>query len=115
MRLTRYRYNNTPLDNNGHYYYIKENDTIWNPGWQPSQTELDTYECRHGLGYTCYKGTKNNLEACVTTFVPIGSSCVLTRLSLRTIQIPLSISACIHMLSSVYGMLLMILITSSVI
>ncbi|CDB65173.1 glycoside Hydrolase Family 94 candidate b-glycan phosphorylase [Eubacterium sp. CAG:248] len=83
MRLTRYRYNNTPLDNNGHYYYIKENDTIWNPGWQPSQTELDTYECRHGLGYTCYKGTKNNLEACVTTFVPIGSSCVLTRLSFK--------------------------------
>lgn len=83
MRLTRYRYNNAPLDNNGHYYYIKENDTIWNPGWQPSQTELDTYECRHGLGYTCYKGTKNNLEACVTTFVPIGSSCVLTRLSFK--------------------------------
>ena len=83
MRLTRCRYNNTPLDNNGHYYYIKENDTIWNPGWQPSQTELDTYECRHGLGYTCYKGTKNNLEACVTTFVPIGSSCVLTRLSFK--------------------------------
>ena len=83
MRLTRYRYNNTPLDNNGHYYYIKDNDTIWNPGWQPSQTELDTYECRHGLGYTCYKGTKNNLEACVTTFVPIGSSCVLTRLSFK--------------------------------
>lgn len=83
MRLTRYRYNNTPLDNNGHYYYIKENDTIWNPGWQPYQTELDTYECRHGLGYTCYKGTKNNLEACVTTFVPIGSSCVLTRLSFK--------------------------------
>lgn len=83
MRLTRYRYNNAPLDNNGHYYYIKENDTIWNPGWQPSQTELDTYECRHGLGYTCYKGTKNNLEVCVTTFVPIGSSCVLTRLSFK--------------------------------
>ena len=83
MLLKLYRYNNTPLDNNGHYYYIKENDTIWNPGWQPSQTELDTYECRHGLGYTCYKGTKNNLEACVTTFVPIGSSCVLTRLSFK--------------------------------
>ena len=24
MRLTRYRYNNAPLDNNGHYYYIKD-------------------------------------------------------------------------------------------
>ncbi len=83
MRLTRYRYNNAPLDNNGHYYYIKENDTIWNPGWQPSQTPLDTYECRHGLGYTSYKGMKNKLEACVTTFVPIGSACELTRISFK--------------------------------
>ena len=23
LRLTRYRYNNVPLDSNGHYYYIK--------------------------------------------------------------------------------------------
>lgn len=83
MRLTRYRYNNAPLDNNGHYYYIRENDTIWNPGWQPAQTSLDSYECRHGLGYTSYKGSKNKLEASVTTFVPIGSACELTRLSLK--------------------------------
>ena len=33
LRLTRYRYNNVPLDSNGHYYYIKDGDTIWNPGW----------------------------------------------------------------------------------
>ena len=32
LRLTRYRYNNSPLDNNGHYIYIKDKDTIWNPG-----------------------------------------------------------------------------------
>ena len=64
MRLTRYRYNNAPLDSNGHYYYIKDGSTVWNPGWQPSQTALDAYECRHGLGYTIYKGIKNELEAC---------------------------------------------------
>lgn len=34
MRLTRYRYNNAPLDSNGHYYYIKDGSTVWNPGWQ---------------------------------------------------------------------------------
>ena len=28
LRLTRYRYNNVPFDSNGHYYYIKEGDTI---------------------------------------------------------------------------------------
>ena len=51
-RITRYRYNNVPADSNGRYYYIKEGGDLWNPGWQPTQTELDFYECRHGLGYT---------------------------------------------------------------
>ena len=43
LRLTRYRYNNCPLDQGGRYYYIRnnENGTIWNPGWQPTQTPLD--------------------------------------------------------------------------
>ena len=27
LRLTRYRYNDTPLDQNGRYYYIKDGDT----------------------------------------------------------------------------------------
>ena len=34
-RLTRYRYNSSPLDMDGHHIYIKDGDTIWNPGWQP--------------------------------------------------------------------------------
>ena len=28
LRLTRYRYNDTPLDQNGRYYYIKDGDTV---------------------------------------------------------------------------------------
>lgn len=83
LRLTRYRYNNTPLDSNGHYFYIRENDgTIWNPGWQPSQTELDEYHCRHGLGYTSYCGTYKQLRSEVTALVPIGSNCELSRVTL---------------------------------
>jgi len=83
LRLTRYRYNNTPLDNNGRYYYIKENDTIWNPGWQPTQTELDSYSCHHGLGYTKMSGQKNNLDASVTAFVPIGDNCEINKVTLK--------------------------------
>ncbi|MDD6221793.1 MAG: glycosyl transferase [Lachnospiraceae bacterium] len=82
LRLTRYRYNNTPLDNNGHYFYIKDGDTIWNPGWQPAQTPLDSYECRHGLGKTTITGKKNGLEAVVTTLVPVGGDCELSKVSL---------------------------------
>jgi cellobiose phosphorylase len=69
-RLTRYRYNNVPIDNGGKYFYIKDGDTVWNPGWKPSKTELDKFECRHGLGYSKIKGEKNGIEADVLYFVP---------------------------------------------
>ena len=82
LRLTRYRYNNTPLDSNGHYYYIKDGDTVWNPGWQPTQTELDSYSCRHGLGYTIIEGSKNGLTARQEVFVPLQENCELTRIIL---------------------------------
>ena len=52
LRLTRYRYNNIPNDEGGRYFYIKDGDTVWNPGWMPVKTDLDSYECRHGMGYT---------------------------------------------------------------
>lgn len=40
-RITRYRYNNVPIDMGGRYFYIKDGETIWNPGWSPVKTELD--------------------------------------------------------------------------
>lgn len=83
LRLTRYRYNNVPYDSNGHYYYIKDGDTIWNPGWMPSKTELDSYECRHGMGYSAFTGVKNGLMAQLTDFVPMGSTCEINKLTLK--------------------------------
>lgn len=82
LRLTRYRYNNIPLDSNGHYYYINENGKVWNPGWMPTKAELDSYECRHGLGYSVFTGVKNELKAEMTAFVPIGSSCEVNKVTL---------------------------------
>ncbi|MBQ2579829.1 MAG: glycosyl transferase [Lachnospiraceae bacterium] len=82
LRLTRYRYNNCPLDNGGRYYYIKDGDTIWNPGWQPTQTPLDSYSCRHGLGYSVITGSKNGVEAKLEAFVPVGDSCEINRITL---------------------------------
>lgn len=83
LRLTRYRYNNVPGDSNGHYYYIKEGDTVFNPGWMPTKTELDSYECRHGLGYSVFCGRKNQLSATLTAFVPVGDTCEVNRLTLK--------------------------------
>ena len=82
QRLTRYRYNNVPYDNNGHYFYLKENDTVWNPGWQPTKTPLDFYECRHGIGYSRFTSRKNGLTAQVLYFVPLEDTCEIQQLTL---------------------------------
>ncbi|GHT40238.1 glycosyl transferase [Bacteroidia bacterium] len=70
-RITRYRYNNVPMDNGGRYFYINDNGTVWSPGWKPCKTELDKYECRHGMNYTIITGEKNGIEAEVLFFVPL--------------------------------------------
>ena len=82
LRLTRYRYNNVPADTNGRYYFIKHNDTVWTPAWQPVKTELDSYECRHGLGYSRFTSSKNKIEAKLTAFVPLHETCEVNQLIL---------------------------------
>ncbi|MGN0161179.1 MAG: GH36-type glycosyl hydrolase domain-containing protein [Lachnospiraceae bacterium] len=82
LRLTRYRYNNVPYDTGGHYYYINDNGTIWNPGWQPTKTELDEYSCRHGMGYSVFTGKKNNVKTEVTAFVPINNNCEVHKVTI---------------------------------
>ena len=69
-RITRYRYNNVPVDMGGRYFYINDNGDIWSPGWSPVKKDLDNYSCRHGMGYTIIKGERNGIEAEVTFFVP---------------------------------------------
>ncbi len=82
-RLTRYRYNNAPLDSEGFHIYIRDGAAVWNPGWQPVQTELDAYACRHGMGYTVIEGAKAGLRASQEAFVPLGDNCLLLRVTLR--------------------------------
>ncbi len=81
-RITRYRYNGVPMDEGGRYFYIKDGNTVWNPGWKPCKTELDSYECRHGMGYSRITGRKNGVEASVLFFVPVGMRCEVHRLTL---------------------------------
>jgi cellobiose phosphorylase len=70
-RITRYRYNNVPMDAGGKYFYVNENGDVWSPGWKPVKAELSSYECRHGLGYTVIKGERNGIEAEVLYMVPL--------------------------------------------
>ena len=82
-RITRFRYNNVPVDNGGKYFYIKEGDKVWSPGWKPVKTELDRYECRHGLSYTRIFGELNHLEASALYFVPLGDNVEIQHLKLK--------------------------------
>ena len=82
LRLTRYRYNDTPNDVNGKYFYIKDGDTIWNPGWKPTKTELDSYECHHGIGYSRFISSKNDVQASVLAFVPMNDTCEINQVKL---------------------------------
>ena len=81
-RILRYRYNGVPMDDGGRYYYIKDGNTVWNPGWKPCKTLLDSYECRHGMGYTRITGVKDGLKADVLFFVPLGHPCEVHRVRL---------------------------------
>jgi cellobiose phosphorylase len=81
-RITRYRYNNVPMDSGGKYFYIKDGESIWSPGWKPCKTELDSYECRHGMNYTVITGEKNGVSASVLYFVPLKTWAEVQKLTL---------------------------------
>ena len=71
-RLTRYRYNGVPADSGGRYIYLRDDDSgeYWSPSWQPTQRQLDDYECRHGLGYTQIASSYLDVHAETLYFVP---------------------------------------------
>ncbi len=75
-RITRYRYNNVPLDLGGRYLYLRDDATgeFWSPTWQPTRTPVENYTCRHGLGYTLIHSIYKDIEAQVRYFVPMGQN-----------------------------------------
>ncbi len=79
-RLTRYRYNNVPLDCGGRYIYIRDDQSpsadplYWSPSWQPVRRSLEEYECRHGLGYTSIASRLHGIAAETRYFVPLGQN-----------------------------------------
>ena len=81
-RITRYRYNNVPMDNGGRYFYINDGGTVWSPGWKPCKTALDFYECRHGMSYTRITGAKDGIQASVLFFVPLHTWAEVQKLTL---------------------------------
>jgi cellobiose phosphorylase len=75
-RLTRYRYNNVPIDVGGRYLYLRDDESgeLWSPSWQPVRAELEDYRCRHGLGYTVIGGRRAGIDAETLYAVPLGET-----------------------------------------
>ncbi|MCX8094547.1 MAG: glycosyl transferase [Candidatus Goldbacteria bacterium] len=83
-RITKYRYNNVPVDRPGRYFYIKDEETeeFWSPTWQPVMKDLDFYECHHGQGYTIIKSSFKGIHHSVLYFVAPDDDCEIWQLDI---------------------------------
>ncbi len=75
-RLTRYRYNNVPMDCGGRYIYLRDGESgrFWSPSWQPTRHEASNYSCRHGLGYSVIGSDYEGIRAHTRYFVPLDEN-----------------------------------------
>jgi cellobiose phosphorylase len=82
-RISRYRYNNVPLDFGGRYIYLRDGGTgeFWSNSWQPVRSDLDEYECRHGMGYTKISSVNKGIAASAVYFVPLGENLEIWQLT----------------------------------
>ncbi|KGM13557.1 GH36-type glycosyl hydrolase domain-containing protein [Cellulomonas bogoriensis] len=93
-RLTRYRYNNVPVDAGGRYLYLNDDGDVWTPSWMPVKADLDHFETRHGLGYTRITAERGGLRAETLVFVPLGEDAEVQRVTLtNTSDAPKSVKA----------------------
>jgi len=84
-RITKYRYNNVPIDRPGRYFYVKDEKTgeFWSPTWQPVMKDLDSYECHHGQGYTKISSAYKGISHSVLYFVAPDDDCEIWQLSVK--------------------------------
>lgn len=84
-RITKYRYNNVPVDRPGRYFYLKNeaDGDYWSPTWQPVMRKMEGYECRHGLGYTVITSEYAGFSHEVLYLVPPDDDCEIWRLTVK--------------------------------
>src|SRR5690242_1226882 len=84
-RITRYRYNNTPVDSNGRYFYLRDetDGEYWSVGFMPVKRPVDEFECRHGLGYSRIRSRRKDISSSLLAFVPLGFNCEVLQLTIE--------------------------------
>lgn len=100
-RITRYRYNNAPLDLGGRYIYLRDDASceVWSPSWQPTRNDLQHYQCRHGLGYSIIASQYRDIDVSTRYFVPLDENLEIWQLTVtnrRTSRATLSVFSAIE-------------------
>ena len=83
-RLTRWE-QDLVKDEWGKYLYIKDRDTgdFWSLGWKPVCRDFDSYECRHGIGYTVLSNKYKGIASSMTVFVPRDEPVEIWKVTLK--------------------------------
>ena len=69
-RLTRWD-QDLIRDEWGKYLYIRdERGNVWSAGWKPVCAEPESYQCRHGQGYSILEARNKGIESELLMFVP---------------------------------------------
>lgn len=91
-RIMRWAPDYKNFDRPGRYIYVREpkdegrkkrSSKVWSLTYQPLRVEPDSYECRHGLGYTVISSRNNGVSSSITYFVPVNDDCELWLVSLK--------------------------------
>src|SRR5206468_8151852 len=74
-RLTRWD-QDLVRDEWGKYVYCRDRESgrYWSLTFQPVQAPPKNWECRHGIGYTTFRGEHSGIHAELTLFVPPGET-----------------------------------------
>lgn len=84
-RITRaHPANMTIEDRPGRYVYVRDLDTgrYWSLNWQPVQAPFESWEARHGLGYTVIRSKNDGIEGEIRFFVPLDDTLEVWRVRL---------------------------------
>ncbi len=82
-RLTRWE-QDLVRDEWGKYVYCRDRASgkFWSLTWQPVQAPVQGWECRHGIGYSTFRGEHEGILGELTIFVPPGESLEVWRITL---------------------------------
>ncbi|MFW5872582.1 MAG: GH36-type glycosyl hydrolase domain-containing protein, partial [bacterium] len=84
-RINRYRFYHLPTDRSGMYIYLRDKKSreYWCPTAEPVNIKPNSWEARHGMGYTRFTAERDKLNAKLTYFVSPFENTLIWNLELQ--------------------------------